>query len=64
MAGMDLDGFLLNYVLSNPLIDVALVGMRRAEEVEANNALSDEQEWRLDLAALHVRHVDPPPPAG
>jgi aryl-alcohol dehydrogenase-like predicted oxidoreductase len=64
MAGMDLDGFLLNYVLSNPLVDVALVGMRRAEEVEANNALSDDQEWRLDLGALHVRHLDPPPQAG
>jgi aryl-alcohol dehydrogenase-like predicted oxidoreductase len=64
MVGADLNRFLLNYVLSNPLIDVALVGMRRVEEVEANNALSDHQEGRLDLAGLHVRHVDPPARAG
>jgi aryl-alcohol dehydrogenase-like predicted oxidoreductase len=51
-----LDRFLLNFVLSNPLIDVALVGMRRPEEVEANNALSDDTSARLDLVDLHVRH--------
>jgi aryl-alcohol dehydrogenase-like predicted oxidoreductase len=57
MAGADLDRFCLNYVLSNPLIDVALVGMRRVEEVESNNRLSDDVESRLDLAELHVRFV-------
>src|SRR5262249_42301490 len=64
MAGTNLDRFLLNYVLSNPLIDVALVGMRRTEEVEANNALSEDQSERLDLAALHIRHIEPSRPAG
>ena len=59
MAGLDLERFLLNFVLSNPLINVALVGMRRPEEVEANNALSDDEATRLDLVALHVRHVSP-----
>ena len=59
MAGLNLDRFLLNFVLSNPLIDVALVGMRRPEEVEANNALSDDEAARLDLVALHIRHVSP-----
>jgi aryl-alcohol dehydrogenase-like predicted oxidoreductase len=58
-AGLPLDRLLLNFVLSNPLVDVALVGMRRPEEVEANNALSDDESARLDLAALHVRHVIP-----
>jgi aryl-alcohol dehydrogenase-like predicted oxidoreductase len=57
LAEADLDGFLLNYNLSNPLLDVVLVGMRRAEEVERNNALSDDVERRLDLEALHVRFV-------
>lgn len=57
VSGLDLDRFLLNFVLSNPLIDVALVGMRRPEEVEANNALSDDPDARLDLEALHVRFV-------
>jgi predicted aldo/keto reductase-like oxidoreductase len=61
MAGLDLERFLLNFVLSNPLIDVALVGMRRPEEVEANNALSNDEGGRLDLVALHVRHVNPGP---
>jgi aryl-alcohol dehydrogenase-like predicted oxidoreductase len=58
-ARLPLDCFLLNFVLSNPLVDVALVGMRRPEEVEANNALSDDEASRLDLAALHVRHLIP-----
>jgi aryl-alcohol dehydrogenase-like predicted oxidoreductase len=64
IAGIDLTGFLLNYVLSNPHIDVALIGMRRVEEVEVNNALSDDTARRLDLAALHVRHVAPPAAGG
>jgi hypothetical protein len=57
LADADLDGFLLNYVLSNPFIDVALVGMRRVEEVERNNAISDDTARRIDLAELHVRFV-------
>jgi aryl-alcohol dehydrogenase-like predicted oxidoreductase len=55
LADADLDGFLLNYVLSNPLVDVALVGMRRVEEVERNDALSDDAARRLDMAGIHYR---------
>jgi uncharacterized protein len=55
LADADLDGFLLNYNLSNPLLDVVLVGMRRVEEVERNAALSDAVDRRLDLRALHHR---------
>ena len=55
LAGADLNAFLLNYVLSNPFVDVAIVGMRRREEVEANNALSDDRPARLDLAKVHDR---------
>lgn len=59
-AGMDLNRFLLNFALSNPFIDVALVGMRRPEEVEANNALSEDTAARLDLKALAAgRFVSP-----
>ncbi|MDH7571764.1 MAG: aldo/keto reductase, partial [Armatimonadota bacterium] len=54
---LDVDAFLLNYVLSNPLVDVALVGMRRPEEVARNAAVSDDTASRLDLAALHHRFV-------
>jgi len=55
LAEADLSGFLLNYVLSNPFVDVAIIGMRRIEEVEANNALSDNTASRLDLEAVHDR---------
>ena len=55
LAETDLSGFLLNYVLSNPFVDVAIIGMRRIEEVEANNALSDDTASRLDLEAVHDR---------
>lgn len=61
-AGMDLNRFLLNFVLSNPLVDVALVGMRRPEEVEANNALSEGTAARLDLKALAAQRFAPPDP--
>ena len=55
VAALDLNAFCLNYVLSNPLVDVALVGMRRPEEVDRNAAVADAVETRLDLAALHDR---------
>jgi aryl-alcohol dehydrogenase-like predicted oxidoreductase len=61
VAGLDLNRFLLNFVLSNPLVDVALVGMRRPEEVEANNALSEDAGARLDLKTLSHRFVPPDP---
>jgi len=55
---VDLHRLLLTYVLSNPHVDVALVGMRRAWEVESNNAISDDIDGRLDLEQLHHRFVD------
>jgi aryl-alcohol dehydrogenase-like predicted oxidoreductase len=55
---VDLDEFCLNYVLSNPLVDVALVGMRRPEEVERNSAVVDAAEKRFDLVALHHRFYE------
>lgn len=48
---------LLSYVLSNPHVDVAIVGMRQAEEVLANNTISDDVTARLDLVDLHHRFV-------
>jgi len=45
----------LNYVLSNPFVDVAIVGMRRVEEVQQNDALSDNTRMRLDLEEVHNR---------
>jgi aryl-alcohol dehydrogenase-like predicted oxidoreductase len=57
LAPAELDRLCLGYVLSNPLVDVAIIGMRRAAEVEANVAISDDAGARLDLVALHHRQV-------
>jgi hypothetical protein len=48
---------LLNYVLSDPYVDIALVGMREPPFVELNNEISDDVASRIDLAALHDRYV-------
>ncbi len=49
---------LLNYVLSDPYVDVALVGARDPHLIEVNAALSDEVSARLDLAKVHYRFAD------
>lgn len=48
---------LLSFVLSNPLLSVAIVGMRSPDEVAANVAASDDLSLRIDLDALHERYV-------
>lgn len=50
---------LIQFVLSNPYVDVALVGMRTPAEVRANLALVDDHVGRIDLGALHGRYVRP-----
>ena len=49
---------LLQFVLSNPLVDVALVGMRTPAEVQANVAIWGDLAGRIDLDWLHERYVD------
>ena len=44
-------------MLSNPLVDVALVGMRTAEIVRANAAIADDLDGRIDIAAVQERYV-------
>jgi hypothetical protein len=44
-------------VLSNPLIDAALVGMRTPEEVDANVATWRDEAGRIDVTALWTRYV-------
>jgi aryl-alcohol dehydrogenase-like predicted oxidoreductase len=56
---VDVHRLLLGYVLSNPCVDVALVGMRRASEVDGNIAVCDDVTSRLDMEALHDRFVEP-----
>ena len=48
---------LLSYVLSDPCLDVALVGVRETRFVELNNEISNDVASRIDLAALHDRYV-------
>jgi hypothetical protein len=47
----------LNYVLSDPYVDVALVRGRVPRFVELNNEISDDVASRIDLAKLHDRYV-------
>jgi predicted aldo/keto reductase-like oxidoreductase len=54
---LDVGRLLLNYVLSDPYVDVALVGMREPRFVDLNNEISDDVASRIDLAALHDRYV-------
>jgi hypothetical protein len=53
---------LLKTVLSDPYVDVALVGMRGPRPrgtrfVELNNEISDDVASRIDLAKLHDRYL-------
>jgi aryl-alcohol dehydrogenase-like predicted oxidoreductase len=50
---------LIQFVLSNPLVDVALVGMRDVATVEANVRIWRDTANRIDLTALHARYVGP-----
>ena len=50
---LELNTFLLNYVLSNPLVDVALMSLQSIEDVEWTNTVSDRISDRLDLQAFH-----------
>jgi uncharacterized protein len=48
---------LLSFVLSNPLVDSALVGMRSADEVVENVRVCEDPRYRMDLEKLHQRYV-------
>jgi len=54
---VDINQALLSFVLSNPLVDVALVGMRSADEVEMNVSTVENQSFQLNLDELHNRYV-------
>jgi aryl-alcohol dehydrogenase-like predicted oxidoreductase len=44
---------LLQFCLSNPLVDVVLTGMRTVNEVEQNVAVANDLAGRIDLKAIH-----------
>jgi aryl-alcohol dehydrogenase-like predicted oxidoreductase len=54
----DYNPALIQFVLSNPLVDVALLGMRSAERVKANAAVCNDLASRIDLDDLHTRYAD------
>ena len=48
---------LLQFVLSNTLVDVALVGMRDIDIVQANVGICEYLSGRIDLNELHKKYV-------
>ena len=48
---------LIQFELSNPLIDVALIGMRSVKRVEQNVEICEDRSGRIDLSELHQRYV-------
>jgi predicted aldo/keto reductase-like oxidoreductase len=54
---LEVGRLLLNYVLSDPYVDVALVGIREPCFVDLNNEISDSVASQLDLAQLYDRYV-------
>ncbi len=48
---------LIQFVLSNTLVDVALVGMRTVDRVIENVDICNDMTGRIDLNELHTRYV-------
>jgi aryl-alcohol dehydrogenase-like predicted oxidoreductase len=48
---------LIQFVLSNPCVDVALIGMRTARRVIENVEICDDTAGRIDIEKLHTRYV-------
>ncbi len=48
---------LIQFELSNPLIDVALIGMRNVKRVEQNVEICEDRSGRIDLSELHQRYM-------
>jgi hypothetical protein len=53
----DYTGALIQFVLSNPLIDVVLIGMRTPERVVKNIEIFNDTSGRIDIGDLHHRFV-------
>jgi aryl-alcohol dehydrogenase-like predicted oxidoreductase len=49
----DYTGALIQFVLSNPLVDVVLIGMRSPQELKLNIELLNDKAGRIDLNDLH-----------
>lgn len=53
----DYTASLIQFVLSNPMVDVALVGMRSPQQVEENVRIVEDTSGRIDLATWFNRYV-------
>lgn len=53
----DYNPALLQFVLSNPLVNVALVGMRTPDEVEQNVRIANDLSARIDIGQLHGKYL-------
>ena len=54
----DFTPHLLQFVLSNPLVNVALVGMRTVDEVECNVAIDNDMDGRVDHKKLQRKYPE------
>jgi aryl-alcohol dehydrogenase-like predicted oxidoreductase len=52
-SSIDWTAALIAFVLSHPQVDVALVGMRTVEEVEANVRTAESKAFRVDMPTVH-----------
>ncbi|MFW5745102.1 MAG: aldo/keto reductase [Spirochaetota bacterium] len=55
----DYSAALVQFVLSNPLVDVALLGMRSVDRVEQNVAICENADGRIDIARVHGKYPTP-----
>ena len=53
---IDFASVLLQFQLSNPLLDVALIGMRSPAEVERNVSVANNVDGRIDLRSVHEHY--------
>jgi predicted aldo/keto reductase-like oxidoreductase len=53
----DYTGALIQFVFSNPLVDVVLAGMRGAGRVRENAAIANDLAGRVNLEEVHGRYV-------
>jgi aryl-alcohol dehydrogenase-like predicted oxidoreductase len=54
----DYNRALIQFVFSNPLVDVVLVGMRSAERVKQNVEIANDLAGRVDINAVHTRYTE------
>jgi predicted aldo/keto reductase-like oxidoreductase len=54
----DYNRALIQFVFSNPLVDVVLVGMRSAERVRQNVEIANDLAGRIDISAVHTRYTE------